>query len=101
MVRKLIRASIFAAFGMVAVALAYGSTATAGIQDKGDKVPDISEIMTKGHKGTDAYLAKIKIGGQRRQVGRRPEVRQDSGLLRREPGQEQAAEGQRKVLEDA
>jgi hypothetical protein len=60
MVRKLIRTSLFAAFGAIAVALAYGSAATAGQKDKDEKVPDISEIMLKGHKGTDAYIAKIK-----------------------------------------
>ena len=27
---------------------------------KEEKLPDISEIMKKGHKGTDAYIAKIK-----------------------------------------
>jgi len=58
MVRKFIRASLFAALGAVAIAVAYGSAATAGQKD--EKVPDISEIMIKGHKGTDAYLAKIK-----------------------------------------
>ena len=58
MVRKLIRASVFGAMGMVAIAVAYGSAATAGQKD--EKVPDISEIMIKGHKGTDAYIAKIK-----------------------------------------
>ena len=57
MVRKLIRASLFAAFGMVAIAVAYGSAATTGQKEE---IPDISEIMLKGHKGTDAYLAKIK-----------------------------------------
>jgi hypothetical protein len=60
MLRKLIRASFFAAFGAVAVAIAYGSVATAGQKDKENKVPTISEIMTQGHKGTDAYIAKIR-----------------------------------------
>ena len=59
MVRKLIRASLFAAFGVVAIAWAYGASATAGQKEK-DEIPDISEIMIKGHKGTDAYIAKIK-----------------------------------------
>lgn len=60
MVRKIIRACMFAAMGAVAIAVAYGSAATAGQKDKDEKVPDISEIMIKGHKGTDAYIAKIK-----------------------------------------
>ena len=60
MLRKMIRASLFAALGVVAMAIAYGSAASAGQKDKDEKVPDISEIMIKGHKGTDAYIAKIK-----------------------------------------
>jgi hypothetical protein len=60
MVRKLIRASLFAALGMIAVGLAYGTAPAAGQKDKEEKIPDISEIMIKGHKGTDAYIAKIK-----------------------------------------
>src|SRR5207253_961776 len=31
---------------------------------KDEKVPTISEIMTKGHKGTDAYIAKIKTAAK-------------------------------------
>lgn len=59
--RKFIRASLFAAFGMMAVLLAYGSVgATPADEKKDEKLPDISEIMLKGHKGTDAYMAKIK-----------------------------------------
>ena len=58
MVRKIIRACMFAAMGAVAVALAYGSAATAGQKD--DKLPDISEIMKKGHAKTDGYIAKIR-----------------------------------------
>ena len=60
MVRKCIRASLFAALGVFAVALSYGTAVTAGQKDKDDKVPDISEIMLKGHKGTDAYINRIK-----------------------------------------
>jgi hypothetical protein len=59
MLRKLIRASLSAALGMMAIMLAVGATASA--EDKKDeKVPTISDIMLKGHKGTDAYIAKIK-----------------------------------------
>jgi hypothetical protein len=60
MVRKFIRASLFAALGLFAVALSYGAAATPGQKDKDDKVPDISEIMLKGHKGTDSYIARVK-----------------------------------------
>ncbi len=62
MLRKCIRASLFAALGMMAMLLAYGSVATATAQDKkkDEKLPDISEIMKKGHDKTDGYIAKIK-----------------------------------------
>jgi cytochrome c556 len=62
MVRKFIRAGLFAALGMFAVALAYGSAATAGQKDKDkkqEKLPDISEIMKIAHAKTDGYLDKI------------------------------------------
>lgn len=55
MVRKILRAGVFAALGMIAVMATYGVAVTAD-----DKLPTIKEIMVKGHKGTDAYLAKIK-----------------------------------------
>ena len=63
MVRKLIRASLFAALGSMAMILSFGAVTTA--QDKkGDKkdekLPDISEIMAKAHGKTDGYLAQLK-----------------------------------------
>jgi cytochrome c556 len=58
MTRKMIQAIMFAALGIGATTLAYSASAA------DDKVPDISEIMTKGHKGTDAYLAKIKTAAK-------------------------------------
>ncbi len=57
MLRKCIRASLFAAFGMMAVLLAFGSGTTRA-DDK--KLPDIAEIMKKGHAKTDGYIAKTK-----------------------------------------
>ena len=63
MLRKLIRVSLFAALGMVAVTWAYGAGSAAD-DKKDEKVPTISEIMTKGHKGTDAYIAKIKAAAK-------------------------------------
>ena len=64
MVRKLIRASLFAALGSMAMILSFGAVTTAQDKKKTDKktdeLPDISEIMRKAHKGTDAYFAKIK-----------------------------------------
>jgi hypothetical protein len=59
MLRKFIRAGLFAALGLMAVVLAYGAGFAAD-DKKEEKVPTISEIMTKGHKGTDAYIAKIR-----------------------------------------
>jgi hypothetical protein len=58
MVRKYIQAAMFAVLGVFAVALSYGAAAPAQ-EKKDEKVPDISEIMLKGHKGTDAYIALI------------------------------------------
>ncbi len=59
--RKLIRVSLVAALGLTATLLAYGAaTASPQDKDKKDEVPDIKEIMGKGHKGTDAYMGKIK-----------------------------------------
>ncbi len=56
--QKLIRASLFAALGTMAVLFAYGSVGAAPAAD--DKLPDIAEIMKKGHAKTDGYLTKIK-----------------------------------------
>lgn len=61
MLRKCIRASLFAAFGMMAVLLAYGSVgATPADEKKDEKLPDISEIMKKGHDKTEGYIAKVR-----------------------------------------
>jgi cytochrome c556 len=62
MVRKAIRAGLFAGLGVLAVMLAYGTAATAGQEKKDDKLPDISEIMKKGHAKSEGYLAKINAG---------------------------------------
>lgn len=60
MLRKCIRASLFAAFGMMAVVLAFGSAASRAEDKKDDKLPDIAEIMKKGHAKSDGYIAKTK-----------------------------------------
>ena len=57
MVRKMLRAGVFAALGMVTMVLAYGATSATAADEK---VPTISEIMLKGHKGADAHITKIK-----------------------------------------
>jgi hypothetical protein len=63
MLRKLLRVTLAGALGVMAFLLAYGATAT-GDDKKEDKVPTIKEIMTKGHKGTNAYIAKIKAAAK-------------------------------------
>lgn len=57
MTGKWIRAAVFAALGVGLTVLSVGAGATAAQKD--DKTPTISDIMVKGHKGTNAYLAKI------------------------------------------
>jgi hypothetical protein len=58
MLRKLIRATMFAAFGMVAIVLTFG--ASIAQEKKDEPVPTIKDIMTKGHAKTDGYIAKIR-----------------------------------------
>lgn len=59
--QKFIRAGMCAVLGVMAMFLAVSASA----QDKKEeKVPTISEIMVKGHKGTDAYIAKIKAAAK-------------------------------------
>lgn len=64
MVRKLIRASLFAALGSMAMILSFGAAVTTAQDKKGDKkdekLPDISEIMAKAHGKTDGYIAQLK-----------------------------------------
>jgi cytochrome c556 len=60
MVRKLTRAGLLAALGAVAVLTAYGAAGAAGQDKKDEKIPSVSEIMLKGHKGTDSFLSQIK-----------------------------------------
>lgn len=59
MLRKL--TSVVAGLGMAALVLAFGGFGGAATaEDKKDETPTIKEIMAKGHKGTDAYLGKVK-----------------------------------------
>ncbi len=62
MFRKLMKVSMAGLLGLMTVLLAYAA-ATAD-DKKEEKVPTIKEIMTKGHKGTDAYIAKIKTAAK-------------------------------------
>lgn len=59
MSQKLLRIALAGALGVMVVFLASGATVTAD-DKKDEKVPTIKEIMQKGHKGTDAYIAKIR-----------------------------------------
>jgi cytochrome c556 len=54
----LFRATLLAALGVAALVLSMGSPATSAAQ-KDQKLPDIKTIMQEGHKGTDAFIAKI------------------------------------------
>ena len=64
MVRKWIRASLFAALGVLAMILSFGAVSTA--QDKKDKkddkakIMDIDEVMDKAHDKKTGYVAKLK-----------------------------------------
>jgi cytochrome c556 len=69
MVRKFIRACLFAALGLFAVALSFGTAATPISPNNDDKVPDISEIMNKGHKGADSYMSLIRKAAKSEQWG--------------------------------
>jgi len=59
MLRKFLKATLSATIGAVALILATANTG--GAEDKKDeKLATIKEIMSKGHKGADAFISKIK-----------------------------------------
>jgi cytochrome c556 len=62
MLRKFLKVTTAAALGLMAVVLAYGGAV--GAEGKDDKLPDIAEIMKKGHAKTDGYVAKIKTASK-------------------------------------
>jgi cytochrome c556 len=55
MIRKLLRCVVVASLGFIGVIASYGAASSAD-----DKLPDIGEIMKKGHAKSDGYLAKIR-----------------------------------------
>src|SRR5205085_2650054 len=59
MVRKLFRASLFAALGLAVVTLSGRVAVSADDKKDKDDLPNISEIMKKAHAKTDGYLAKL------------------------------------------
>ncbi len=65
MLRNLTKLALTGVLGVMAVLLASGVTLNAQDKkdkekDKEEKLPTVKEIMQKGHKGTDAYIGKIK-----------------------------------------
>lgn len=60
MLRKLLKVTLAASLGVMAVVLSYGGATGADEKKKDEKLPDISEIMKKGHAKTDGYIAKIR-----------------------------------------
>jgi hypothetical protein len=62
MLQKFLKVSLSSVLGVMALVLTMSATGVA--EDKKDKkdekVPTIKEIMQKGHKGTDAFIGKIK-----------------------------------------
>jgi hypothetical protein len=63
MLRKLLKVTLAGTLGMLALVLAQSEIAS-GEDKKDEKVPTIKEIMQKGHKGTDAYITKIKASAK-------------------------------------
>ncbi len=61
MLRKWTKPALAGVLGLMTMLLAYGGGATGqDKKDKDDKLPDIAEIMKKGHAKSDGYIAKIK-----------------------------------------
>ncbi len=73
----LFRATLLAALGVGALALAMRPAATSAAQ-KDEKLPDITTIMLEGHKGTDAFIAKI---GKEAKNGKWDEAREHAKAL--------------------
>ena len=58
MLRKMLKVTLAGFLGLMTVTLTY--SANAADDKKDDKLPDIAEIMKKGHAKSDGYIAKIK-----------------------------------------
>jgi hypothetical protein len=59
MLRKLLKVTMAGSLAMLVLVFAQSDTVR-GEDKKDEKTPTIKEIMQKGHKGTDAYITKIK-----------------------------------------
>lgn len=92
--QKLIRASLFAALGTMAVLFAYGSVGAAPAAD--DKLPDISEIMKKGHAKTNGYVDKIKGAAKSGKWEDAQKYAKDLSILGEALGQNKALKGDEK-----
>ena len=60
MLRMWTKPALAGVLGLMAVVLAGGAGGVRAEDKKEEKVPTVKEIMQKGHKGTDAYIGKIK-----------------------------------------
>lgn len=60
MSQRLVRSVLCAGLGMFAMLISYGAVVSANETTNRDDLPDIHEIMKKGHNKTDGYLARIK-----------------------------------------
>jgi hypothetical protein len=65
MLRKFLKVTLSGALGALALVLAMSATSAQEKKDKkDDKAPTIKEIMQKGHKGTDAYIGKVRAAAK-------------------------------------
>ena len=60
MLRMLTKPALAGVLGLMAAVLAGGAGGVRAEDKKDEKVPTVKEIMQKGHKGTDAYIGKLK-----------------------------------------
>ena len=60
MLRMWTKPALAGVLGLMAVVLAGGAGGVRAEDKKEEKVPTVKEIMQKGHKGTDAYIGKLK-----------------------------------------
>lgn len=64
MLRKWTKPALACVLGLMAVVLAGGTGGVRAEDKKDEKVPTVKEIMQKGHKGTDAYIGKLKAAAK-------------------------------------
>lgn len=74
MQRRRVQVALVGFLSVVVIGLA-GTADTVAQDKKEEKLPTIKEIMAKGHKGTDAYLAKI---GKEAKAGKWEDAQSDA-----------------------